>query len=690
MASTKTVWGIDVGQCALKALQLRLRDGRLQAVSFDVIEHAKILSQPDADEQQLIRSALGKFLSRNSVRGSTVVVSVPGQASFTRFIKLPPVESRKIPEIVRYEARQQIPFNLEDVIWDYQQMSSPAAGPREVEVGIFAMKKDIVADYVSDFLAMKIEPDIVQMSPVALYNFLRYDRKDGGGATILLDVGAENTNLVIADAERVWVRNVPLGGNNFTQALCKVFKLQFSKAENLKRHAAESKHARKVFEAMRPVFGDLLTEIQRSIGYYTSLHRDSRMERVVALGNAFRLAGLRKFLSQSLGLEVERVESFNSLADSEATSAPLFRENVLSFGVAFGLAVQGLGQGAIHTSLLPPAILSNKILRRKRPYFAAAGAALLGAIACFGYSAMKTHGELAGAEGVDSPAVLSQQVNALAKQNGDFEKLFDAQKADLLAEQKRIGQVEVLIEDSSYIYGLLRGAWEALPADDRYQTWTEKAGFAREGLNHIELLQLSAKYVPDVTQYSQFRRVSRGFGDAGQITVLDMGPPAPPPAPDGEAPAPATPPAAPTPGPAVEQRVGGVLVRIVGITPKRQKDGQDYVNGTLIKALQANERTVRLQTPQGTEVLATIPLTQVFSQRPEYANYAPPDEKSGTTPAADKPAMKYVDKGSDTWFEAEWVVHLPDWVAPLKPPVPAGGDAAGGDAAGAAEAAQTP
>ena len=292
MPSTKTVWGIDVGQCALKALKLQWRDGKLRALGFDVIEHAKILSQPDADEQALIRSALAKFLSRNSIKGSTLVISVPGQASFTRFIKLPPVEMRKIPEIVRYEARQQIPFNLEDVVWDYQTISAPSAGPREVEVGIFAMKRDIVADYVSDFLAMKIEPDLVQMAPVALYNYLRCDKKEGGGATILIDVGAENTNLVIADGDRVWIRNVPLGGNNFTQALCKEFKLPFSKAENLKRHAAESKHAREVFQAMRPVFGDLLTEVQRSIGYYTSLHRDSRVERVVALGNAFRLAGL--------------------------------------------------------------------------------------------------------------------------------------------------------------------------------------------------------------------------------------------------------------------------------------------------------------------------------------------------------------------------------------------------------------
>jgi type IV pilus assembly protein PilM len=327
MPSAKTVWGIDVGQCALKALRLQWRDGKLRALGFDVIEHAKILSQPDADEQALIRSALGKFTSRNSLKGSTIVISVPGQASFTRFIKLPPVETKKIPEIVRYEARQQIPFNLEDVVWDYQTIAKPAtAGPREVEVGIFAMKKDIVNDYVSDFLAMRIEPDVVQMAPVALYNYLRYDKKEGAGATLLMDVGAENTNLVIADGERVWIRNVPIGGNNFTNALAREFKLPFSKAENLKRHAAESKHSRQVFQAMHPIYGDLLTEVQRSIGYYTSLHRDSRVERVVGLGNSFRLPGLGKYISQNLGVDVQVVDKIASLAEAEALSAPLFKD----------------------------------------------------------------------------------------------------------------------------------------------------------------------------------------------------------------------------------------------------------------------------------------------------------------------------------------------------------------------------
>ena len=76
-----------------------------------------------------------------------MAISVPGQSGLARFIKLPPVESKKIPDIVRYEARQQIPFALNDVIWDYQRMgggSEEEGFALETEVGLFAMKRDQV------------------------------------------------------------------------------------------------------------------------------------------------------------------------------------------------------------------------------------------------------------------------------------------------------------------------------------------------------------------------------------------------------------------------------------------------------------------------------------------------------------------------------------------------------------------
>lgn len=492
-----TCWGIDVGQCALKAVKLRLTGGEVEAVSFDVIEHAKILSQPDADEQQLIRNALDKFLSRNDVKNDIVVVGVPGQASFSRFIKLPPVELRKVPEIVKYEARQQIPFNLDEVIWDYQTMTMPSGGPAEIEVGIFAMKRDIVQDYVNDFTQVRITPDAVQMGPVSLYNYLQFDRQDGAGATLLVDVGAENTSLVIADGYRVWIRNFPLGGNSFTQALVKSFKLTFSKAENLKRHAAESKHAREVFQAMRPVFSDLLTEIQRSIGFYTSLHRESRIERVLAMGNTFRLAGLQKFLSQNLGVEVNPVARFNSLKGDQVTGAPVFKENTLSFGVAYGLALQGLGLGTINTSLLPPEILKEKAIRRKRPFVMAAAAAVVVGFALLAHGAMQRSTAMidvttSSLGSVDSPTkdgVLAK-VDALRKENSEAQRSFDEQRQKLVATQQNIDDYLALVDapaaykgpgavkdadgkpiaasalpPRAFWYQVMSDLWEVLPTD---------------------------------------------------------------------------------------------------------------------------------------------------------------------------------------------------------------------------------
>src|SRR5438132_758218 len=141
------VWGIDLGQCALKAIRVEVHDDQVVATAFDYVEHPKILSQPDADPDQLTREALEKFLSRNSLRGDEVAISVPGQSGLARFVKLPPVEEKKIPDIVRFEAKQQIPFPLEEVVWDYQKIGAGEVTDgfaMETEVGIFAMKRDMV------------------------------------------------------------------------------------------------------------------------------------------------------------------------------------------------------------------------------------------------------------------------------------------------------------------------------------------------------------------------------------------------------------------------------------------------------------------------------------------------------------------------------------------------------------------
>ncbi|MGB2823816.1 MAG: type IV pilus assembly protein PilM, partial [Phycisphaerae bacterium] len=386
MARPTTVWGIEIGQCALKALKLREVEGILQVEAFDVIEHPMILSQPDADRQQIIREALQRFLSKAEVSGCHVVVSVPGQSSFSRFVKLPPVESRRVPDIVRFEAEQQIPFPINEVIWRWQTFRDPDSP--EVEVGLFAMKRSDVAEMLGHFDEAGIKVDTVQTAPLALYNFMTFDEQLAeDGATLLADIGADKTDLVVADKGRIWTRTIQIGGNNFTEALVRTFKLSFEKAEKLKRAAASSKYARQIFQSMRPVFADLVQEVQRSVGYYTSLHRDTRFKRLLGLGNGFRLPGLQKFIEQNLNIPVTRIDSYNRIAPSSSASAPAVNEHVLSFAVAYGLALQGLELSEVNTNLLPEEILRKRLWNRKRPWFVAAAIVLVAGLFCPGYRA---------------------------------------------------------------------------------------------------------------------------------------------------------------------------------------------------------------------------------------------------------------------------------------------------------------
>jgi len=376
MAANKTVWGIDLGKCALKAVALRQEGDKIEAIDHVFIEHAKILSQPGADAPMLLAQAMSKFTDKHDLSKDKLVVGVPGQHTLARFTKLPPVEKKKIPQIVEYEAQQQIPFDLEEVIWDYQVFEDPEG--LETEVGIFAMRREILHNHLRPLSDRNLEPAAVQACPLALYSALRYD----GWVTdeepvVILDIGTENTDLIVADGDSLWTRTIPIGGNNFTEAVLKTFKLSFNKAERLKREAQKHKYARQIFQAMRPIFADLVAEIQRSIGFFTSSRRGVKLSKILAMGNAFMLPGMVKFIQQNLGMEVSRVTTFNKLSASRATNAPELMKQMHSLGVAYGLALQGLELSPITSSLLPPEIAKQIVWRKKAPWFYGAAACLV-------------------------------------------------------------------------------------------------------------------------------------------------------------------------------------------------------------------------------------------------------------------------------------------------------------------------
>ncbi len=254
------------------------------------------------------------------------------------------------------------------------------------------MKRDQVHRALRPFNTADIQLDLVQLAPMSIYNFVAhdiltdgpdedlYDPDDPPESIVVLAMGTDATDLVVTNGFRMWQRSIPLGGNHFTKQLTKELKLTFAKAEHLKRNARQAEDPKTVFQAMRPVFNDLVTEVQRSIGFFQGIDRKAKIRGVVLLGNTVKLPGLQQYISKNLGYEVLEFESFNELSGASVIGSPQFSENALAYGVSYGLCLQGLGKARLSTNLLPREILTKRAIKAKKPWAVASVGALL--LAC--------------------------------------------------------------------------------------------------------------------------------------------------------------------------------------------------------------------------------------------------------------------------------------------------------------------
>ena len=152
MATAKSAWGIEIGASALKAIRLSREGDSVVVTDFTVIPHQQVLSAPDVDPAAMVRFTLGQFLAANGekLKSDRVVVSVAGRDAFARFAKLPVGGNLKnLAKLIDFESKQQIPFPIDQVEWDYQAFKSE--DNIEVDVGIFAITKDRIGELLTQF-----------------------------------------------------------------------------------------------------------------------------------------------------------------------------------------------------------------------------------------------------------------------------------------------------------------------------------------------------------------------------------------------------------------------------------------------------------------------------------------------------------------------------------------------------------
>lgn len=390
----KTAWGIELGTSSVKAVKLSGDRGGVSLEDVAIIALADFGLGAGSSHQDATAGALNELRSSKGIKkGDEVFVSISGQNTLGRIISLPPVAKERVRETIENEARSQIPIKLEEAVWDFQIIDEE--DPDELRVNLYAAKKDVVDQIVDTCDMAGLQITGIQVAPLGIYNYIKYEMDDAvSDACVAIDIGADNTDVVIIDGQKTYVRVVPVAGNDITKALRARFKLSVDDAENLKRRAHKSKDAAAVFEAMKPPLKDMVGEIYRAVGFYKSQNEDANINQLVMMGNGSKLLNIKKFFEQQLQYQVHKVDTPVRVSLARSVDPTEVQNNIQSLTVAIGLALQGLELDEVNTiNLIPPEYIEGQALAKIRtPFFAAGGIAAAGGIIALLLAILSTGG----------------------------------------------------------------------------------------------------------------------------------------------------------------------------------------------------------------------------------------------------------------------------------------------------------
>src|SRR5271167_1860365 len=197
MLGSDRILALDIGAATIKVGEFQAVKG--QGLRLTNFNYAELGIDPEHGENRkaLIVSTVRNVVRERNIKAKSVVFSVSGQSVFTRFVKLPPVDESKVAQIIQYEAQQNVPFPIDEVIWDYQLLGSNPQG--EMEVVLLAIKSDIIEELTEGVESSGLRTDIVDVAPMALYNSVRYNYGEIEGCTLVVDLGARTTNLLFLE-----------------------------------------------------------------------------------------------------------------------------------------------------------------------------------------------------------------------------------------------------------------------------------------------------------------------------------------------------------------------------------------------------------------------------------------------------------------------------------------------------------
>lgn len=386
MADSKSIAVLNLGSQRLSGAIFGKSGGDLVLKKYEFLDMS---GDPTVDVSRVPQLNVGiqELVSRLKIKGSQVNFAVAGHTVFSRFVKLPPVQGDRMDQIVEFEARQNVPFPINEVIWDYEIVSEMG----ETEVILVAIKSDSLNE-VNDVVAKAgLKTSCVDLAPLALFNAFRYSYPDVDETAVIIDLGARSTNLVFVEDGRFFTRNVLVGGATITNAIAKEFNLPFAEAEQQKlavgfvaQGGAVEEHPDPAIAALSKVIRNAATrlhgEIMRTINYYRTQQGGSQPTRVFVCGGGALLGNMTLFLEEKLKLPVELFNPLRGVQMDRGVNADAANGDSPFLSELVGLALRSAGACPSEIELVPDAVANARDGARRAPVLILAGVCLWAAL----------------------------------------------------------------------------------------------------------------------------------------------------------------------------------------------------------------------------------------------------------------------------------------------------------------------
>ncbi|HEY3324441.1 MAG TPA: pilus assembly protein PilM [Planctomycetota bacterium] len=367
-----TVWGVDIGNSAIKVVKLtRGGPDECMIVDFDIVDMP--ILDDEKERTTRLREVLADIAKKHKFGGDHVYVSVPGNLCLHREFQLPPGSEDKLADLVQYEARQQIPFPLDQVEWGFERYEDPSG----VGVALIAVRKNDIQELLATCASAGLNVHGVTAGPLCLFNFVQYEFRPEN-TVLILDAGSKGTDFVVMNKRQVYFRTIQIAGREITRVLENKFKVPFDKAEDLKKNISKSPQLDKILSVIEPTVRQLGAEVQRTIGFYKGRARGARIGQCYLLGHTFRLPKMAEYLqTQVREAPFAIVEGLQRVKMAADLNTEVWNNEFPTMAVAIGLGLQGLGMSELKVNLLPQTVQKHIEVDTWKPWAAAAVVAIL-------------------------------------------------------------------------------------------------------------------------------------------------------------------------------------------------------------------------------------------------------------------------------------------------------------------------